>query len=111
MVCITTAATIGINRLSSILKPFISKSIPSISIETADPASDNNQGTKNKAPRNPAMAPAMTPSKNFSLWKGCFKNPYGPTSLETESPKARIIMEAMAISFGKIKTTTKAPMT
>ena len=109
MDCITTPATKGISKLSSILKFFIFKSKPSISIEADEAISASGHETKNNAPRKPAIVPAMTPSKNFVLWKGCFRQPYGPTNLETESPKARIMIDANAISFGKIKTTKKAP--
>ena len=66
---------------------------------------------KNKAPKKPVIAPAINPSKNLILEKGCFNWPYGPTNLETESPKAKIMIDAIAMFFGNNKTTKKAPKT
>ena len=102
--------TIGIVMLSSILNLNILRLIPSnsIAIEEANIASN---GLMNSiAPNDAATAPAITPSKNFVLLKGCFILPNGPINLEKESPRANIIIDAMAISFSNSKTTKNAPI-
>ena len=96
--------------LSSILNLNIFKLIPSKSIAREDAIIASNGLMNIIAPKEAAAAPAITPSRNFVLLKGCFIFPKGPINLEKESPKAKIIMQAIAMSFSNNVMASKDPI-